>query len=76
MDKVHKPSDTECYTLSSEPFRFYLLRRLLDQADQDVHITWPYFGYLSWLDSRLNKPTSVLLHFYRTVMEFEERHVG
>jgi hypothetical protein len=23
MDKVHKPSDSECYTPSSEPFRFY-----------------------------------------------------
>jgi hypothetical protein len=25
LDKVHKPSDSECYTLSSEPFRFYSL---------------------------------------------------
>jgi hypothetical protein len=24
MDKVQKPSDSECYTTSSEPFRFYL----------------------------------------------------
>jgi hypothetical protein len=23
MDKVHKPSNSECYTQSSEPFRFY-----------------------------------------------------
>jgi hypothetical protein len=23
MDKVHKLSDYECYTTSSEPFRFY-----------------------------------------------------
>jgi hypothetical protein len=25
MDKVHKLSDSECYTPSSEPFRFYIL---------------------------------------------------
>jgi hypothetical protein len=24
MDKVQKPSDAECQTLSSEPFRIYL----------------------------------------------------
>jgi hypothetical protein len=24
MDKVQKPSDPECYTPSSEPFRFYI----------------------------------------------------
>jgi hypothetical protein len=24
MDKVQKPSDFDCYTPSSEPFRFYL----------------------------------------------------
>jgi hypothetical protein len=24
MDKVHKPSDSLCYTPSSEPFIFYL----------------------------------------------------
>jgi hypothetical protein len=24
MDKVHKSSDSECYTSSSEPYRFYI----------------------------------------------------
>jgi hypothetical protein len=27
MDKVQKPSDSECYTPSSEPYRFYLMLR-------------------------------------------------
>jgi hypothetical protein len=28
MDKVHKPSESRCYTPSSEPFRFHILGQL------------------------------------------------
>jgi hypothetical protein len=35
MDKVHTPSDSECYTLSSEPFTFNssrILQRMVSYA--------------------------------------------
>jgi hypothetical protein len=49
MDKVHKPSDPEYYTLLSEPFRFYLLHHLcpnyvtVPNFCETVHITINWF---------------------------------
>jgi hypothetical protein len=36
MDKVHKPSDSECYTPRSEPFGFYTKFNLKNQYTSDV----------------------------------------
>jgi hypothetical protein len=34
MDKVHKPSDSECYTPLSEPFRFYMTSRVKHMGEK------------------------------------------
>jgi hypothetical protein len=36
MGEVQKPSDSECYTPSSEPFRFYSFACLVNQSDTNV----------------------------------------
>jgi hypothetical protein len=39
MDKVHKPSDSECYTPSAEPFRTYINKTANTAFDQSTNQT-------------------------------------
>jgi hypothetical protein len=42
MDKVQKPSNFECYTASSEPFRMYLEERCLMHTETKDRIYTTY----------------------------------
>jgi hypothetical protein len=52
MDKVLKPTDSECYTPSSEPIRFYMLTYLFHkQYTYEIQMLWyKDLQYVIWLD--------------------------
>jgi hypothetical protein len=46
MDKVHESSDSECYTSSSESFRFYFIMFCVSNIKAALLVTVVFIGLL------------------------------
>jgi hypothetical protein len=74
MDKVRKPNDSEWYTPSSEPFKFQVSRKFLNNGRSFMHQTEHNAESQMRTEEVLQMfPLSSELHFFSALKQFTYR---